>query len=676
MKIRTQFIISTAIFGAILLIITASVIITNQRVEQANNQEEIARKLQQEAGELSYLSSAFLLYQESQQISRWESKFASFSNTLMSLNPATPEEQVVVGNIKTNQERLKAVSAEVRATVEDPSRTQSNLLDPALIQVSWSRMEVQNQGMIFEAARLAQIFRYQGDDLKQLNAILMFVLIALLGAFLLSSYVLTHRRTLRSISDLQAGTAIIGSGNLDHAIAVKRNDEIGDLAHAFNRMTASLKGVTASKVELESEIAERKRAEDRANRQKAIQEGINRILEASLACDTEEELGRISLEVAEHLTGSKFGFVGETNARGLLDGIAISDPGWDACRMDNPTGHGRVPTGFTIHGVYGRVLLDGKGFFTNDPASHADSIGAPEGHPLLKSFLGVPLARGGETIGMVGVANREGGYADEDLEALESLAPAIVQAFMRKRVEQDRERLLVEVQRRAAELNAANQELEAFSYSVSHDLRAPLRHMDGFSRVLLHDYADKLDEQGQKYLQYVRGGSQRMGLLIEDILKLSRVSRSEIRRERVNLSKMANEIVEELRAQEPERQVEVTVAPAEAVNGDRRLLRLVLENLTGNAWKFTSKRSIAKIEFGTAKQDGNTVYFVRDNGAGFDMDYVAKLFGAFQRLHTEDEFPGTGIGLATVQRIIHRHGGSVWAEGEIDKGATFYFTLE
>jgi signal transduction histidine kinase len=226
-----------------------------------------------------------------------------------------------------------------------------------------------------------------------------------------------------------------------------------------------------------------------------------------------------------------------------------------------------------------------------------------------------------------------------------------------------------------ADLQAVNKELEAFSHSVSHDLRAPLRAIDGFSQALLEDYAGKLDAEGQGYLQRVRAASQRMAQLIDDLLNLSRVTRAEMHRDDVDLTAMAREVAEELRKTEPGREADLIIAVGLRASGDERLLRVVLVNLLGNAWKFTNKRLRARIEFGMTGQEGKRAYLVRDDGVGFDMAYVGKLFGAFQRLHSADEFPGTGIGLATVQRIIHRHGGRVWAEGAVEQGATFYFTL-
>jgi PAS domain S-box-containing protein len=221
----------------------------------------------------------------------------------------------------------------------------------------------------------------------------------------------------------------------------------------------------------------------------------------------------------------------------------------------------------------------------------------------------------------------------------------------------------------------ANRELEAFSYSVAHDLRAPLRGIDGFCQVLLEDYVGRLDEAGVGYLQRVRSSAQRMGHLIEGLLALARVNRSELGDDRVDLSARARACLADLAATEPHRAVEVHVADGLLARGDGRLLGVLVDNLLRNAWKFTSKRDRARIDFGCSERNGVPVYFVRDDGAGFDMRYADKLFGAFQRLHGPREFEGTGIGLATVQRIVQRHGGRAWAEGAVGRGATFYFTL-
>jgi signal transduction histidine kinase len=228
---------------------------------------------------------------------------------------------------------------------------------------------------------------------------------------------------------------------------------------------------------------------------------------------------------------------------------------------------------------------------------------------------------------------------------------------------------------RTAQLEVANKELEAFSYSVSHDLRAPLRGINGFSQALVEEYGEKLDDTGRHYLQRVQMGSRHMAELIDDLLKLSRVTRSEIHRVRVDLSALARHVGEELQRAHPERRVTFVVEDELVTQGDPGLLRVVLENLLGNSWKFTRKHPEARIHFGALLREGERAYVVRDDGAGFDMAYADKLFRAFQRLHAAEDFEGTGIGLATVQRIVQRHGGRVWGEGAVERGAAFYFVL-
>lgn len=245
----------------------------------------------------------------------------------------------------------------------------------------------------------------------------------------------------------------------------------------------------------------------------------------------------------------------------------------------------------------------------------------------------------------------------------------------RKRAEADIQKLNQDLKQYTAQLEAANNELEAFSYSVSHDLRAPLRSIDGFSHVLLEDYSSQLPSEGREYLVRVRTAAQRMAGLIDDLLKLARVTRTPLDPRLTNLSAMAEKILTSLMEEYPERNVAHSIMPDLMVSGDPHLLNIALENLLSNAWKFTSKKERAVIEFGQLSKVKERTFFIRDNGAGFNMDYVNKLFGVFQRLHSASEYPGTGVGLATVSRIIKIHGGSIWAEAEEGKGAAFYFTL-
>ena len=287
------------------------------------------------------------------------------------------------------------------------------------------------------------------------------------------------------------------------------------------------------------------------------------------------------------------------------------------------------------------------------------------------------------------------GYA---LGAVDYLVKPVVPEFVRSKVAvfvelakktellKRQAQLLAESEQAAVELAEAraelvrdlehkNRELESFSYAVSHDLRAPLRRIDSFSRAVLESQADRLDEPGRRFLTRVREASQHMSQLIDDVLYLSRVTRADLREQEVDLSALASLILTRLQDAEPDRTVEVKIRPGVVITGDAQLLKIALENLLENAWKFTNKQPESRIEFGVTQASGEPTYFIRDNGAGFDMAYADRLFGPFQRLHAQDDFPGSGIGLATVQRIIHRHGGRVWAEGLVGQGATFQFTL-
>jgi len=270
------------------------------------------------------------------------------------------------------------------------------------------------------------------------------------------------------------------------------------------------------------------------------------------------------------------------------------------------------------------------------------------------------------------------GRATQELEA--SSREAAREVSERRRAEQEVLRLNAELEQRVKErtsqLEYTNAELEAFCYSVSHDLRAPLRAIDGFSQALMEDFSKDVPEEGRRYLGRVRSATQRMAQLIEDLLNLSRVSRAGLARREVDVSELARQVAAELQQREPDRKVDLLVWDAIRADADPRLLRAALENLVGNAWKFTAKREHPRIEVGSLRDGSRVTFFVRDNGAGFDMAYASKLFGAFQRLHSVNEFAGTGIGLATVQRIVHRHGGRIWADAQPGKGAAFYFTLE
>ena len=349
------------------------------------------------------------------------------------------------------------------------------------------------------------------------------------------------------------------------------------------------------------------------------------------------------------------------------------------------------------YSAIGKVLLDSHGDVVEANPAFARLVGLPQ-----QSLVGVhfedlfedshgssaPLTDGGsgQVRRQTRLLHRKGGYTrhvqltsapvpgsvGEDIAGLVQAEDVTERLRAQERVQKLNRTLEQRVALRTRELSEANQELEAFAYSVSHDLRAPLRAIDGFSKVLMERYADSLDESGRGYLQRVRGAAHRMGELIDAMLLMSRVGRSPLQHERIDLSRMAAEVAEELRAADPGHPVELRIQPGLETHGDATLLRNLLQNLLGNAWKFTHGRETPTVELG---QQDDGAFYVRDNGAGFDQEYVGKLFRPFQRLHDQKSFSGHGIGLASVKRIVQRHGGTISAEGEVDRGAVFRFTL-
>lgn len=361
---------------------------------------------------------------------------------------------------------------------------------------------------------------------------------------------------------------------------------------------------------------------------------------------------------------------------------------WQAALLD--VAHDAI----LVRDLEDRVLFWNRGAEARYGWSRAEALGR-ETHSLLATRFPVPLEEirrellhAGRWEGEIGHTTRTGAEIIVHSRWVlqregDEWGPVVLEINSdvtgRKRAEEALRTLNAELEERVRErtlaLEVSNRELEAFAYSVSHDLRAPLRALDGFSQAVLEDYGERLDETGRDFLQRIRGASQQMGQLIDDLLGLSRHSRGEMRREPVELGALAREVAETLRAGEPGHRVELVVEEGLVAEGDPRLLRVVLQNLLANAWKFTRGRAGARVEVGRTGWEGEPAFYVRDNGAGFDMAYAHKLFRPFQRLHSTREFEGSGIGLATVQRIVHRHGGRVGAQAAPDRGATVFFTL-
>lgn len=381
-------------------------------------------------------------------------------------------------------------------------------------------------------------------------------------------------------------------------------------------------------------------------------------------------------EQARLLTQSKHGFVSVIDPK-TGDNIihTITEMVDDLTRMkfpkDKPIILPRGKNGL-YNGLWGHALNTLKPFFTNN-TPHKTSKGLPKGHiPVLK-FLSVPVITGGDLVGQIALANPESDYQQRDLDAIVRLAEFYGLAIQRIRAEEEikkyQDHLEDLVQDRTADL-------ESFSYSVSHDLRAPLRSINGFSNALLEDYNDKFDEEGKDFLNRIRNAAKHMGDLIDSLLGLSRITRYEMNIKKLDLSLMANKVISELQETGEYNNVEVDVTPGLSATADSKLMEIALQNLLSNAFKYSSKESSPKVEFGIKGKENSSVFFVRDNGVGFNMDYVDKVFTPFQRLHSSDEFKGIGIGLANVKRVISRHNGKIWVESEIGKGVTFYFTLK
>lgn len=439
------------------------------------------------------------------------------------------------------------------------------------------------------------------------------------------------------------------------------------------------------------DISRIKAAEHKLNRQNAMLGALARA-QADFILDAEPKVTFSRL--LEHLlqaSESEYGFIGEVlkdeQGSPFLRAFAITDISWDDASRALYQHYVNGSFEFrNLKTLFGHVLATGKTVIANDPATDPRRGGLPAGHRPLECFLGLPLYRGEALIGMIGLANHPGGYEEAvvtELDPLLRTCALLIEAFRSAKARRNAEEALrglaseleLRVRERTEELQVSLRELESFSYSVSHDLRSPLRSINGFAQALVTLHGQGLGEQGRDYLGRIQQATVRMGQLIDDLLRLAQLTRAPLKREALDLSRVAQQVLGELQTAEPQRRVHLEIDQGLQAEADLTLMQAVLENLLGNAWKFTRRNADARIVFRRAEIDGLVCFMVGDNGVGFDMQYVHKIFEVFQRLHGPEEFPGTGIGLATVQRIIQRHGGRCWAEGQPGRGAAFYFTL-
>ncbi len=487
------------------------------------------------------------------------------------------------------------------------------------------------------------------------------ILLGLLAAFLFG-----HVLIMRGVVELVNTSKQLADGNLEARTTISSTKgEIGELAAAFDDMASSLQQREKERKQAEAEI--RRNAE----RSQFLSEISDEFIKAGL--DYIPVLSSIVHRMVEwfgdycfiHLLTDDEKLSLASAAHNTLTNLEDDvQPSFSSLSDDEASVlHRVVSTG-------NPSLIQGTDF---------QDIPVPLDDLSCHDVFIVPMRTDEQVIGTLTLIRHQSHHAltIEDESFLQYVADRAAVSISNVRLVRTIQRMNAEleerVRSRTMQLSLANRELEAFAYSVSHDLRTPLRAIDGFSRILMEKYSGLLDAKGSDYLQRTRAAAQRMAELIDDLLELSRLTRTEMRQTNVDLSAIVHEFRLQVQESQPDRAVNFIVQDGLVVRGDERLLRSALENLMGNAWKFTGKHEHALIEFGMETQQGEPVFLVRDNGAGFDMKYADKLFGAFQRLHSLTEFPGTGIGLAIAQRVIHRHGGSIWAEGAVDRGATFYF---
>lgn len=441
------------------------------------------------------------------------------------------------------------------------------------------------------------------------------------------------------------------------------------------------------------------------SRRNSLLDGINRVVREALTCDSEAEVAQVCLDVAEQLTQSRFGLIGEINAKGRFDTIALSDPGWMACRIAQTEAVVALRD-MEVRGVLGRAILEGKPTIVNDLNGDPDRLGQPDGHPPIASFLAVPLKQAEKTVGQIALANREGGYEPRHVTDVEALGVAFVEALYRKRAETglrhaqadlearvarrtaqlaeanrrlqaeiaERERAQQALKRTVDELKRSNEDLRQFAYAASHDLQEPLRAVGGFVRLLQQRYQGRLDDTADEYIAFAVGGVSRMQRLIDGMLSFSAVGSHAAPFRPVDANEVVDEAVANLDAAIGEHHAEVTRDDLPTVTADRTQLMQLFQNLIGNAIKFHGRQP-PRVHVACRRTERDWVFEIRDNGIGIPAKYAEQVFGLFRRLHDSESYPGTGVGLAVCKRIVERHGGRIWFDSEPGKGARFCFSI-
>jgi PAS domain S-box-containing protein len=620
-----------------------------------------------------------------------------------------PEDKKTISELLTIHESIGKFSKTIR---ENREKRRPHVRPDSLSQELEDRLLNQLNMRVYQTVLLASKLQESGNEavissLRLAGGGILFVILLVGFATLINSWTMGRSITDR-IRQLRQGALVIGDGNLDHRIDVSGDDELAGLAASFNEMTANLRG---SYNDLEKEIEMRRQAEDSLNRlnfelsqrveeqtaevrranESLEQRIVERTAELEAANDTLRASRVAALNLMEDALAARaavLNLMEDAEAARQLAEKASDELQREASARKEREEQLRIfieyaPASLAMFDLEMRYLSVSRRWLSDYKLPQRDLRGLSH----YEVFPDIPeswreihrRALAGE---IVQSDNDRFDRADGSAQWLRwEVRPwynaaghvAGIVVFS----EDITERIQAEevINRSNAELSHLNRELESFIYSVSHDLRAPLRAISGFASIISASSRDRLNEKEKNYMVRILDGTARMSQLIDDLLDLSRISQSEIDRKKIDLSNMILTIIARLREAEAGRHAEINIQTGVIAQADPRVMEVALSNLLGNAWKFTSKTETPVIEFGTTEQEGKTVYFIRDNGAGFDPTYKEKMFLPFHRLHTRDQFEGTGIGLAIVERIIHRHGGKIWADGEPGKGATIYFTL-
>ena len=412
------------------------------------------------------------------------------------------------------------------------------------------------------------------------------------------------------------------------------------------------------------DVTENKKAAEESLMHRKLLDAINKVFEESLTTETESEIIQKCLEAAEELTESQIGFFGEINQNGRLDDRALTPPAWEMC--ETPNAH-ELLKDMEIVSYWGRTIKEERSQIVNQPDSDPDRRGLPKGHPPITSFLGVPLKKGGKTIGMIALANKKSGYDQTDKTNIEALSVAFVEVLMRKKAE-------IEIKENMKNLARSNKELEQFAYITSHDLREPLRMITSFLQLLERRYKDQLDQDANDFIEFAVNGAKRMDNMTNDLLQYSKITTNKRELTDVNFENVLKDALINLKVKIEENNAVITHDPLPTIRGDAQLKVQLFQNIIGNAIKYRGEET-PKIHISAKKEKNLYLFCIKDNGIGMSHEHLERIFTNLQRLHTHEEYEGTGIGLAIAQKIVLQQGGEIWAESELGVGSTFYFTI-